>query len=98
MSLSADGGVKVPEVEYVPVRVIDRNWDIWPREDLDDARVQQFAALMTEEGVDAFPPVILCGPYDDGWYALEDGFHRFEAAQQAQLESMPAIVLPVKSE
>lgn len=88
----------MPEVESIPVRLIARKWDLWPRAELDWDRVSEFAALMKEEGADAFPPVILCGPYSDGRYTVEDGFHRVEAATEAGVESLSAVVQPIKAD
>jgi hypothetical protein len=64
----------------------------WPREYLDVERVEDFAALYREQGVEALPPLELV-PDGSGFFLLADGVHRREAAQAADLTNLPARVL-----
>lgn len=70
---------------------------LWPRSGVNTNRIAEFAALMKEEGIEALPPIIVCGPEPDGNYALEDGFNRVDAASALGLPCLWATVLPPKS-
>lgn len=79
------------EVELAAVRFVA---SAWPREYIDEERVEDFAALYKEHGAEALPPIELV-PYGPDRYLIGDGVHRVEAARSAGLTSLPAqIVTP----
>lgn len=70
----------------VPVEDVDRDYDCFPRERIDSARVEEFAELYQDGGLDALPPVLVV--YDpDGRLVRADGEHRLCALEQLEFES-----------
>nr|BAL53907.1 hypothetical protein HGMM_F11C09C15 [uncultured prokaryote] len=65
--------------------------DVWPRQRLDQERVQLFAQMYAEGGPDALPPVVTVKA-EDG-VILADGVHRVCAAWSLGWESLPEEVL-----
>jgi ParB-like nuclease domain len=66
--------------------------EAWPRDRLDQERVEDFEALYRAEGAGALPPLELIGD-GSGGFILADGVHRREAARAAGLRTLPAFVL-----
>lgn len=77
------------EVALAEIRFVER---AWPRQYLDDERVEDFAALYREQGPGALPPLDLV-PYGPGRYLIADGVHRVQAARRSGLTSLPAYLI-----
>jgi ParB-like chromosome segregation protein Spo0J len=66
---------------------------LWPRRELDGARVEEFVALFREAGPTALPPLVVAQQNGRGGI-LTDGWHRYRAALQAGLPEVPVAFLP----
>jgi ParB-like chromosome segregation protein Spo0J len=84
MQLPDPVSIAVAEVRFVA--------DAWPRQFLDEERVEDFAALYREQGVEALPPLELV-PVGPGRYLIGDGVHRSEAARRAGLTDVLACLV-----
>lgn len=72
-------------------------WDtwikpVWPRQRLDQTRVQEFSELYREGGPGALPPILVVKT-STGAYLLADGIHRLCAAYNIGMRSIPAEVI-----
>jgi ParB-like chromosome segregation protein Spo0J len=74
------------EVALAEIRFVA---DAWPRQFLDEERVEDFAALFNEQGPEALPALELV-PVGPGRYLIGDGVHRCEAARRAGLTDVLA--------
>jgi hypothetical protein len=81
------------QVRRVKLAAIHFNKNAWPREYLDAERVEYFTALYREENADTLPPLELV-PDGGAGYLIGDGVHRWQAAEEAGLEEVPAILVP----
>jgi hypothetical protein len=81
------------DTSHIPLANTRFNARAWPREYLDAARVEEFAALYAVDGVAALPPIELIAD-GEGRFLIADGMHRREAARKAGLRELPAVVLP----
>jgi ParB-like chromosome segregation protein Spo0J len=77
----------------VPLHLITKDNEFWPRSGYVRGRVEEFAALYREAGALALPPVLLARLEEDR-YRLVDGWHRLKAAGEAELASLPAALCP----
>jgi ParB family chromosome partitioning protein len=77
------------EVALAEIRFVA---DAWPRQYLDEERVEDFAALYREHGPEVLPPIELV-PYGPSRYLIGDGVHRVQAARRAGLTSLPAYIV-----
>lgn len=78
--------------QLVELELIRFTGKAWPRRDLDEERVEDFAALYREQGPNALPAIELV---DDGRgrFLIGDGVHRCEGGREAGLPALPASVL-----
>jgi hypothetical protein len=80
----------------VPVEVIDRDDACFPRERVDESRVEDFAELYRDGGVDALPPVVVVeGP--DGRLLRADGEHRLCALEDLGIDQTRVAVITAGS-
>lgn len=75
------------EVIKIPLSCIRPHKDLQQRK-VNGAVVEEFAAIMKEQGVDRFPPISVV--YDGTAYWMWDGYHRFAAADSIGAKSMQA--------
>src|SRR5688572_20288344 len=77
----------------IPVHRILRYPESWPRFALDPERVSLFAALYSEHGDGALPPIEVV-PGEDDTYVLAEGWTRYAAVLQLEWDEILAVVLP----
>ena len=78
-------------IRAVDLTSIARDWTLQARNKLDERTINSYAKAMAS-GIE-FPPVTLADI--DGRLLLVDGFHRYEAAAQAGMTFIRAIVEPM---
>jgi ParB family transcriptional regulator, chromosome partitioning protein len=86
--LPQPGDVGEPRLREIPVGMIRAN-EAQPRRRFDDESIKALAASIADAGL--IQPVIV-RPLPDGRYELIAGERRWRAAQEAQLEAIPALV------
>ena len=65
---------------------------VWPREGLNEERVQEFTELYASDGMEALPPLVVTDPFgNEQSRSLTDGWHRVEAARRAGLINLLAL-------
>jgi ParB-like chromosome segregation protein Spo0J len=74
----------------LPIRLIERDGQLWPRQELDAARVVLFRDLLAEQ-LDVLPPLLVVA--DGDGYLLADGWHRLAAYDSLNVETVPARVV-----
>jgi hypothetical protein len=86
---NAPRGQNVRRVKLAAIRF---NKSAWPRECLDDERVEDFTELYREQGVEALPALELV-PDGGAGYLIGDGVHRWMAAREAGLDEVSAVLV-----
>jgi len=84
---------KVP-VSFVKIRDLVFEWSFYPRKEVDQATVENYARALEAGAV--FPPIKV-GLYQ-GKKIVVDGFHRVAARQRFLMESIDAAILPFETE
>jgi hypothetical protein len=74
------------KVTYLPVSAIKVDPACQARAGMNSETINEYAEVMKEGGDDAFPAVVVF--HDGADYWLSDGFHRYEAAKIAGLQSL----------
>jgi hypothetical protein len=82
------------EIREIPLDQIRIDPENSPRMAVSRSRVREFAQIMRDRGPEAFPPVVVGGPEQDGRFPLGDGRHRMEAAPLAGAAAIRAVILP----
>jgi hypothetical protein len=82
------GGQRMPQTLPLDVLILDP--DVQPRQTVSRGLIDAYAALYTDDGAEALPPIIVYQYDSHAWVA--DGFHRVAAAQQAGLAALLADV------
>jgi hypothetical protein len=80
------------QIQNVPLAAIHFDGTVWPRECLDDERVEDFTELYREQGAEALPALELV-PDGDVGYLIGDGVHRWMAAREAGLDEVRAVLV-----
>lgn len=85
-----------PPAIDVPLEAIELDWNDYPREALDEARILEFRELLQDpESVGSLPPVELVPhPIQPGRYSAPDGWHRIHAYLDEGRLTIPAVILP----
>lgn len=78
------------KVTYLPVSAIKVDPACQARAELNTETVNEYAEVMKERRDDTFPAIIVFHDGTDYW--LSDGFHRYEAAKKAGLDSLKSKV------
>jgi len=80
------------KVTYLPVSAIKVDPACQARVEMNTEIVNEYAEVMKQRGDDAFPAIVVF--YDGTDYWLSDGFHRYEAAKKAGLQSLKSRIRP----
>src|SRR5688500_1295625 len=83
-------------IHEIALSAIELDWDVYPREDIDENRILEFRDLIADpEAVGLVPPVELVPDLEHpGMYRIADGVHRLHAFLDEGRAGIPAVVLP----
>lgn len=88
-AMTSDGSVITVALESIEADV-----SAWPRQDLDRARVAEFAELYRDDARTVLPPLDVVPDPDTGRYILADGWHRFHALHQVEATEADVRIIP----
>jgi len=80
------------KVTYLPVSAVKADPACQARAEMNTETVNEYAEVMKQRDDDAFPAIVVFHDGTDYW--LSDGFHRYEAAKKAKLDSVKSRIRP----